>query len=176
MFCPNCGEFIKEDVDLTTGKKEVKVSSVTVDNETINELKLDSAELLSSNEKENVIGLCPYCGKPISEHLDKEEIKKLNQIAHSKVHYARNKFNSGMCGIVIGTLLLLIAAIFLILCFSPQRNGEFGIGEPFYVFVALSILSLVSYVLGVIYLIIAHKYKSRYSRVISEIQNDTFVQ
>lgn len=130
-----------------------------------------------TKDSDEYYGLCPHCGKPISEHLSEKDVKKLNQIAHSKYNLATNEFNTGMCGVVIGTLLLLIALVFFILCFDVKNNYNFRTtGEPFIVFTALSILSSISYAVGIVFLVKALTKKKRYAAVIKDIQNKTFVQ
>lgn len=171
MFCPNCGEHLKDQKD-PSGKINPLIYEAQVDSSKINVESINKA-----NESEEFLGVCPYCGSPIHNHLDENDVKSLNQVAHSKVHSATNKFNSGMCGIVIGTILLLIALIFFLLSFSSRDNYKFRPDtEPFFVFCGLSILSIVSYVYGIILLVKSRKLKKRYSSLIKEITNKTFVQ
>ena len=109
MFCPNCGSKLKNEIN------EIEVTQEVAANLESNEVSIDN--LVESASKEDVIGVCPHCGYAIPTHLNETEVKKLNQIAHNKFHSARNKWNTGMCGIVGGAILFAIAAIFFILCF-----------------------------------------------------------
>lgn len=169
MFCPNCGSKLKNEIN------EIEVTEEVATNLESNEVSIDN--LIESTSKEDVIGVCPHCGYAIPAHLNETEVKKLNQIAHNKFHSARNKWNTGMCGIVGGAILFAIAAIFFILCFKVAENYRFSTeGEPFIVFVALSALSVFLFVFGGVYIGIANKNKKIYSNVIKDIGNKTFIQ
>lgn len=169
MFCPNCGSKLKNEIN------EIEVTQEVAANLESNEVSIDN--LVESASKEDVIGVCPHCGYAIPTHLNETEVKKLNQIAHNKFHSARNKWNTGMCGIVGGAILFAIAAIFFILCFKVAENYRFSTeGEPFIVFVALSALSVFLFVFGGVYIGIANKNKKIYSNVIKDIGNKTFIQ
>ena len=169
MFCPNCGSKLKNEIN------EIEVTQEVATNLVSNEVSIDN--LVESASKEDVIGVCPHCGYAIPKHLNETEVKKLNQIAHNKFHSARNKWNTGMCGIVGGAILFAIAAIFFILCFKVAENYRFSTeGEPFIVFVALSALSVFLFVFGGVYIGIANKNKKIYSNVIKDIGNKTFIQ
>lgn len=169
MFCPNCGSKLKNEIN------EIEVTQEVATNLESNEVSIDN--LVESASKEDVIGVCPHCGYAIPKHLNETEVKKLNQIAHNKFHSARNKWNTGMCGIVGGAILFAIAAIFFILCFKVAENYRFSTeGEPFIVFVALSALSVFLFVFGGVYIGIANKNKKIYSNVIKDIGNKTFIQ
>lgn len=171
MYCPNCGEHLKDQKN-SSGKVTPLVFDAEVQEDKVSKEVIDEV-----STHEDVLGACPYCGHALHEHLNDEDIKSLNQVAHSKVHYATNKFNSGMCGIVIGTILLLIALIFFILSFSSRDNYKFRTDtEPFFVFCALSALSVISYTYGIILLVKSIALKKRYSSLIKEITNKTFVQ
>jgi hypothetical protein len=165
MFCPNCGSVLKNDVHEAT-------IYLNENNE---------SEIIEINEKfENnpdCLGVCPICGEPIPYHLNDADLKKLNQVAHAKFHSERNRWNTGMCGLVGGSILLAIALIFFVLCFKVAENFRFSTsGEPFIVFVALSAISLFCFVFGSIYVAIANKRKKLYSTLIKKIQNKTFIQ
>ena len=169
MFCPNCGSKLKDQVN------EVEVTEELSHNLESNEVSVDA--LVESSNEDGVIGICPHCGYAIPNHLDENNIKKLNQIAHNKFHSARNKWNTGMCGIVGGAILFAIAAIFFVLCFKVAENYRFSTeGEPFIVFVALTALSVFLFVFGGIYIAIANKNKKIYSNIIKDIGNKTFIQ
>lgn len=169
MFCPNCGSKLKNSVN------EVLVNEEVVSHLKHNEIEISNLE--EASYKEDVLGICPHCGYAIPDHLNDDEVKKLNQIAHNKFHSARNKWNTGMCGIVGGAILLAIAAIFFILCFKVAENYRFSTeGEPFIVFVALSIISVALLTFGTIYIVIANKNKKTYSNIIKDISNKTFIQ
>lgn len=176
MFCPNCGAKLKnqiyvKDVLLTNGTEELQE---TISNNPNVEANGDNIE---TGARDEVIGLCPHCAQPITRHLDEVQIKKLNQVSHAKFHSARNQWNTGMCGLVGGAILLAIALIFFVLCFKVADNFAFSTqGEPFIVFVALSAISLACFVFGSIFVGIANYRKKVYSNLIKNIQNRTFVQ
>ena len=167
MFCPKCGAILKDSVYETE-----------VDLSTVKNIDESTAGTISENQtNENIHGFCPECGYGIPHHLDEGELKKLNQVAHAKFHSARNKWNTGMCGIVGGSILLAIALIFFVLCFKVAENYRFSTeGEPFIVFVALSAISVGLFIFGAIYVAIANNNKKIYSNVIKDISNKTFIQ
>lgn len=169
MFCPNCGAKLNDSV------REVEVTEK--DLAQLNKNEVSVSELEEANQKEDVYGICPHCGYAIPNHLNENEMKKLNQIAHNKFHSARNKWNTGMCGIVAGAILFAIAAIFFVLCFKVAENYRFSTeGEPFIVFCALSAISAFLLIFGAIYVIISSKQKKVYSSLIKSISNKTFIQ
>ena len=167
MFCPKCGAILKDSVYETE-----------VDLSTVKNIDESTADTISENQtNDNIHGFCPECGYGIPHHLDEGELKKLNQVAHAKFHSARNKWNTGMCGIVGGSILLAIALIFFVLCFKVAENYRFSTeGEPFIVFCALSAISAFLLVFGAVYVAISSKQKKVYSSLIKSISNKTFIQ
>lgn len=197
MFCPNCGAKLPEFVYDSEVKIDKKVAdsydsfkdySEVVD---ANKAKRKFREFFVSNlyeanhieqpthtrKDEDIHGICAHCGNPIPKHLGENDVKKLNQVAHNKFHSARNSWNTGMCGLVGGAILLAIAAIFFILCFKVAENYRFSTqGEPFIVFVALTVISVLCFAFGGITVGLANRNKKIYSKLIKNIQNRTFVQ
>jgi hypothetical protein len=169
MFCPKCGSKLKDTVYVS------EVNLETTKN--LEETGATTEELVEKSSNEDVYGLCPHCGYAIPNHLGEDDLKKLNQVAHAKYHSARNKWNTGMCGIVAGGILFAIAAIFFVLCFKVAENYRFSTeGEPFIVFVALASISVCLFVFGAIYVATSNANKKTYSTLIKDISNKTFIQ
>ena len=169
MFCPKCGAKLNETVFET---------QVDLDNtKNLEDSNSSVEEMVEKSNSDEYIGICAHCGYAIPNHLDEGELKKLNQVAHAKLHSARNKWNTGMCGLVAGAILFAIAAIFFVLCFKVAENYRFSTeGEPFIVFCALSAISVGLFIFGSIYVAIANVNKKRYSNLIKDISNKTFIQ
>ena len=169
MFCPKCGVKLKGDVH------EIQLNEAEVS--TVNSKLEEHGTSVNTSNNDDFYGICPHCGYSIPHHLNEDELKKLNQVAHAKFHSARNKWNTGMCGIVAGAILFLIAAIFFVLCFKVAENYRFSTeGEPFIVFVALSAISVALFAFGGVFVSTAVASKRLYASLIKKISNKTFIQ
>ena len=155
MYCSNCG------YELTVKEREKALSS--------------GSHQGKSNTQQ--VFVCPRCGKIIKEGLNEEEIKGVARASHSEIHKANNKLNTAKSSLVIGAILLAIGLLFFILCFKPKNNNKFELGcTEFYVFVALSLLSITLIVLGIVFFISGTKKKKKYSELLKDIQNGVFNQ
>ena len=104
-------------------------------------------------------------------------MKSLNQVAHSKIHKARYDINAGLCGLVIGLILIVIGLLFFVLCFDINNNRQLDVNRTeFYVFCVLFGVGVVLLTYGVIRFIIGLKDKRTYTSLVRHLQNETFVQ
>lgn len=159
MFCTNCGNEIKEHEIQKEKQKALKDPN------------------FDSNKQVEIVFKCPTCGELIHSNLSKEEMKSLNQVAHSKIHKARYDINAGLCGLVIGLILIVIGLLFFVLCFDIQNNRELDINRTeFYVFCFLTGIGAILLTYGIIRFIIGLKDKRTYSLLVKHLQNETFVQ
>lgn len=159
MFCTNCGKEIKEREVKKEKQKVVKDSN------------------FDSNKQVEIVFKCPTCGELIHSNLSKEEMKSLNQVAHSKIHKARYDVNAGLCGLVIGLILIVIGLLFFVLCFDINNNRQLDVNRTeFYVFCVLFSVGAVLLTYGVIRFIIGLKDKRTYTSLVRHLQNETFVQ
>ena len=155
MYCSNCG------YELTVKEREKALSS--------------GSHQGKSNTQQ--VFVCPRCGKIIKEGLNEEEIKGVARASHSEIHKANNKLNTAKSSLVIGAILFAIGLLFFILCFKPKNNNKFELGcTEFYVFIALSLLSITLIVLGIVFFVSGTKKKKKYSELLKDIQNGVFKQ
>ena len=158
MFCQHCGKDFKID--------EVKLAKVNQE--------VDKSILL--NPKIEKVYVCPRCNHIIKSHLDESDLKELSQASHAEIHRAKNKFSTGMVGLMIGFILACISFLFLSMSFKATNNYEIVYGVEFYVFVALIAIGLFLLIFGAIYVVIGVTRTKMYQNVLKDIQNDTFVQ
>lgn len=161
MFCCNCGKKIDERA------LERRASSYA--------LPLDK-EITSTTD---VVYLCPRCGHTIHAGISAEETKGLTRAAHAELQRGRNAFASGMGNVSIGLILLVIAVIFLLLSYKPSAPATDPLVTncpEFYVCIALFALSGILLILGIVYVAIGLFKKVRYTHLLKDISNRTFVQ
>lgn len=156
MYCTNCGYHLKE----AEKKKALK-----------NNEKLER----DLNTRDYFV--CPRCGKIIKDDLSEDEIKSLSMASHAEIHKSNNKLNTGKAFLVIGSILLCIGILFLILCFKPNNQNKFAVNcTEFYVFIAISAISLFLLVSAVVFLVKGKKTKKEYLELLKDIQNRVFIQ
>lgn len=158
MFCQHCGKDFKID--------EAKLAEINKDT--------DKAILLNPNIEK--VYVCPRCNHIVKSHLNEADLKELSQASHAEIHRAKNKFSTGMVGLMIGFILACISFLFLSMSYKASNNFEIVYGVEFYVFIALLTIGIGLLAFGTIYVCIGLKRTNKYQNVLKDIQNDTFVQ
>ncbi len=158
MFCQHCGKDFKID--------EAKLAEINKDT--------DKAILLNPNIEK--VYVCPRCNHIVKSHLNEADLKELSQASHAEIHRAKNKFSTGMVGLMIGFILACISFLFLSMSYKASNNFEIVYGVEFYVFIALLTIGIALLAFGTIYVCIGLKRTIKYQNVLKDIQNDTFVQ
>ena len=154
MYCYHCGKKIDEH------KLEMEHSSIGE-----NEIKDDT----------RIAYVCPRCGHLIHKGADQADLKELSIASHSQIQRGNNYFAIGMSFNSIGIILLTISLIFFWLAHKPAEGFMPNSGE-FYVFVALLIVSIILLGFGIVNTTIGVIKKVRYSALLKELNNKTFVQ
>ena len=158
MFCQHCGKDFKID--------EVKLAKVNQET--------DKAILLNPNIEK--VYVCPRCNHIVKSHLNEGDLKELSQASHAEIHRAKNKFSTGMVGLMIGFILACISFLFLSMSFKAANGFELTMGVEFFVFIALILIGSFLIIFGAIYVLIGVKRTKKYQNVLKDIQNETFVQ
>lgn len=162
MFCTHCGKEIDEH------KIEAKASSLGLAGS-------DPDAAVDAGTKVEYV--CPRCGSVIHEDLEETDIKQLSRAAHAEIQRGHNSFSIGMGNVCIGVILLAIAVIFFRLSKKAANNFQLATDcVEFYVFCVLLALSVVLLVCGGTYVLIGVLRRRKYSALLKDIQNSTFVQ
>ena len=157
MYCYHCGYKINEH------KLESKRSSYKI----VEEVEID--------ENAQVKYVCPRCGHLIHADMSYEESKELSRASHAQVQRGNNAFATGMCLNSLCLILLVISIVFLLLSNKPSVGFVFNCGE-FYVSAATMVLSVILLVIGVYQTIHGLKLKIHYTKLLKDLNNQTFVQ
>lgn len=158
MYCCHCGKKIDE------GKIEGKKFSAS----------LYEGEV---DENTKVEYVCPRCGHLIHHDVDEREIKTLAAASHAEIQRGRNFFANGMSLNCIGTIILVLAIIFLLLSRKPANNFQLVTTCPeFYVCVVCFVVSAVLIGFGLFFTIQGILKKVQYQALLKDIQNETFHQ
>ena len=157
MYCSHCGYKLDE------SKVESKKSSYDI----TKEVEID--------EFSKIQYICPRCGHVIHEDLVHEEYRELSQASHAQVQRGNNSFAGGMCLNSLGIILGIISFIFFLLANKPLAGFVTNCGE-FYVAVALLVVAVVLLGFGIWKTVVGLKTKNHYSKLLKDINNNTFVQ
>ena len=157
MYCYHCGYKLDEH------KVEAKKSSFEI----VKDIDVD--------EEVQIQYVCPRCGHLIRENMSQEDSKALSRASHAQVQRGNNSFATGMCFNSLGIILLIISIVFLLLSKKPSVGFVFNCGE-FYVSVATMTLSVILLTSGVYQTIRGLILKTRYTRLLKDLNNQTFVQ
>ena len=164
MYCCHCGKKFNEQA------LEKKRSSYIV--------KDEKGELVEIDSDARVDYVCPQCGHLTHRDLSPEEMKSLSQAAHSQLQRGANSFARGMAFNLIGIIINILAFSFLLLSFQNQKGGK--VLDPskstFLVFVVMAIIGVILLVFGIVSTCIGVSKKSRYSKLLKDLNNKTFVQ
>ena len=122
--------------------------------------------------------VCPRCGRLIHRGHTEEEVKSLSRSCHAELQRGRNDFARGMSNLALFAITFITAMIFLLL--SNKTTGEgraisMSCAE-FWVFLGLSIVSVVLVIIGVYRTLLGLKRKRIYTRLLKDINDKTFVQ
>ena len=157
MFCCHCG------YELDAHKIEAKSSSFD--------------RVQDGNMNTSIQYVCPRCGHLIKDNIGTEDVKSLTRACHAELQRSRNDIARGMSNLVFGSILLIIGIIFLLL--SRKANNQFRVtvsSPEFWVFLVLTIISVILLVFGCIFAIRGFLKNRKYSEVLKDINNKTFVQ
>lgn len=154
MYCSNCGYKL-------TQRKIEKI------------LKKTEGRTIDSN----VVYVCPRCGKIIKNSLSNDDVKALARASHSEIHKSRNIINSGMCFLVIATILVVIGYIFYLMSYKANAGGMLVTNcTEYYVFIVLLVLGCIAYLYSFISLFFGIKKNREYNLLLKDIQNNIFIQ
>ena len=164
MYCCQCGKKFDEHA------LEKKQSSY--------ELKDEQGNLVEIDSDARIEYVCPQCGHLTHNDLSPEEMKSLSQAAHSQLQRGANSFARGMAFNLIGVIISILAVSFLLLSYTNQKGGK--VLDPskstFLVFVVMAIIGFILLVFGIVSTINGVSKKSRYSKLLKDLNNKTFVQ
>lgn len=159
LYCYHCGKQIDEE------KIEAQSSSLVV------------AENATSAKDVKIEYVCPRCGHKIHKGCTTQEKKDLACAAHAQVQRGNNSFASGMSKVCLGVIFAALALIFFLL--SRKATNEFKITincAEFWIFIVLSIISVILLSIGLVYVVTGRKNKNHYESLLKDLNNETFVQ
>ena len=158
LYCYHCGKQIDEE------KIEAQSSLVIAENAT-------------SARDIKVEYVCPRCGHIIHRGCSAQEKKDLACAAHAQVQRGNNNFASGMSKVCLGAIFAVLALIFFLL--SRKATNAFKITvncAEFWIFIVLSIISVILLSIGLVYVVTGRKNKVHYESLLKDLNNETFVQ
>ena len=157
MYCYHCGYKLDEH------KLEAKKSSFDI----VKEVEVD--------EDVQIQYVCPRCGHLIRANMSYEDSKALSRASHAQVQRGSNSFATGMCLNLLGIILLIVSIVFLLLSKKPSVGFVFNCGE-FYVSAATMILSVILLGFGIFQTVRGVLLKAHYTKLLKDLNNQTFVQ
>ena len=164
MYCYHCGKEFNEHA------LEKKQSSYVIKNE--------KGELLEVNTDARIDYVCPRCGHLTHHNLSAEETKSLSQAAHSQLQRGANHFAKGMAFNLLGVILGILAFSFLLLSFV-SKNGQRTLNtgkSTFIVFVVMAVVAVILLVFGIYSTVVGISKKTKYTKLLKDLNNKTFVQ
>lgn len=157
MYCYHCGKHINE--------HRIEAKAPSIEN------------IEGAGAESRIEYVCPRCGESIHAGSSEKEIKTLSQAAHAEIQRANNSFSMGMGFTSVGVILLILGIIFYILANRPSQGFVLDTTcAEFYVFIALTCISSVLLVLGIVLVIVGIVKKTTYRGLLRDINNHTFVQ
>ena len=159
MFCCHCGYKIDEE--------KIESSSPTL-------AVLGDTEVAEGVKPAYV---CPQCGHLITSDASEEDVKSLSRAAHAQMQRSRNLVASGMGNLSIGGILLVIAIMFFFLAKKPAEGHRLITTCPEF-FVSMTLFGITAVLLAVGGVLLFRGLKKRfvYARLLTDINNCTFVQ
>ena len=157
MYCYHCGYKLDE------RKVETKKSSFDI----VKEVEVD--------EDVQIQYVCPRCGHLIRANMSYEDSKALSRASHAQVQRGNNSFATGMCLNLLGIILLIVSIVFLLLSKKPSVGFVFNCGE-FYVSAATMTLSVILLGFGIFQTVRGILLKTHYTKLLKDLNNQTFVQ
>ena len=158
LYCYHCGKQIDEE--------KIEQQSSLVD-----------APNAASARDIKIEYVCPRCGHIIHRGCSTQEKKDLACAAHAQVQRGNNNFASGMSKVCLGAIFAVLAFIFFLL--SRKATNEFKITvncAEFWIFIVLSIISVILLSIGLVYVVTGRKNKVHYESLLKDLNNETFVQ
>lgn len=121
--------------------------------------------------------ICPRCGHLVHQGHEEKDIKSLSAACHAELQRGRNDFARGMSCLSIAVILTITGFIFLLLARKSDIQYQISTSCPeFWVFLILSIISVILIVSGAILVSRGVKRKSCYTKLLKDINTKTFVQ
>ena len=164
MYCSHCGKKFNE------AAIEKKQSSYVLKNE--------NGELIDIDSDAKVEYVCPQCGHLAHHDLNEEEYKSLSRAAHSQLQRGANSFARGMALNSIGVIIGVLAFSFFLLSYQ-NSGGEKTIDvskSTFLVFVVMGVVAVILLGFGIYNTIVGFVKKRRYTKLLKDLNNKTFVQ
>ena len=122
--------------------------------------------------------LCPQCGHLTHEDLSPEELKSLSRASHSQIQRGANSFARGMAMNLLGIIIGILAVSFLLLSYAT--TGGKKVLDPskstFLVFVVMTVVAVILLAIGVYSTVVGISKKTRYTKLLKDLNNKTFVQ
>lgn len=157
MFCTHCGYEIDEH------KIEQESSSLK---------DLENVDLDTS-----INYVCPRCGHLIHDNVSEADVKSLTAACHAELQRSRNDSSRGNSALIFGSILAIIGVIFLLLSRKADNQFRITVTSPeFWVFLVLAIISVILLVFGSVFAIRGKLKSHKYSNLLNDINNKTFVQ
>ena len=158
MYCYHCGYEIDENAIESKSSTRQKY---------IEEAPLDA----------EVKYVCPRCGHLIHQGAEQKDIKSLSVACHAELQRGRNDFARGMSFVSIAIILGIVGFIFLQL--SKKVDVQFQISTScpeFWILAVLSVISVILIVFGAVLVVRGLIRKHKYTGLLKDINNKTFVQ
>lgn len=158
MYCSYCGKKIDDK----------NATNLSIKN-------LGNYEDIPSDVKTSII--CPRCGHLIHEDLSEDEVKSLSRASHAALQRGRNDFAKGMCSLSLFIITLILSIIFILLSKKAENQMKITLTSPeFWVGLSFGIISVILLVYGSIMVSRGLFTKHRYTNLLKDINNKTFVQ
>ncbi len=164
MYCYHCGKYFDEK------KLEKKQPSL--------QIKDANGEFVEIDSDAKVEYVCPQCGHLTHADGTPTELKSLSQAAHSQLQRGANSFARGMAFNLIGLIIGILALSFLLLSFQNVKGVKVLNPEKstFFVFVAMAAVAVILLGFGIVSTVIGIEKKVRYTKLLKDLNNKTFVQ
>ena len=128
-------------------------------------------------EDAKIAYVCPRCGHLTHEGCSYEDSKELSRASHAQIQRGSNSFATGMSLSLIGAILLAIGILFFVLAKKPSKGYVLQTDcAEFYVFLALTIISVILLGFGITKAVLGTITKSHYTKLLKDINNKTFIQ
>ena len=122
--------------------------------------------------------VCPQCGHLTHEYLTPEELKSLSRASHSQIQRGSNSFARGMAMNLLGLIIGILAISFLLLSYVSKGGKKYldVSKSTFLVFVVMTVVAVILLAIGVYSTVVGISKKTRYTKLLKDLNNKTFVQ